>query len=52
MLKRFNKARIRCPVVVHDEINAVFWEEKDPRRTKTKMFPIFNVFMQLLSNFR
>ena len=45
MLKRFNKARIDCPVVVFEEINAVFWKEK-PKMTKK--FPIFNVFMQFL----
>ena len=45
MLKRFTKTRTRCPVVVYEEINAVFWKEKDPKMTKkTKNFQIFNVF--------
>ena len=53
MLKRFTKTRTRCPVVVYEKINAVFWKEKDPKMTKeTKNFQIFNVFMQFLSNFR
>ena len=53
MLKRFTKTKTRCPVVVYEEINAVFWKEKDPKMTKnTKNFQIFNVFKQFLSNFR
>ena len=39
MLKRFNKARIRCPVVVYEEINAFFWKEKDPKMKKKNNFP-------------
>ena len=53
MLKRFTKTRTRCPVVVYEEINAVFWKEKDPKMTKkTKKFQIFYIFKQFLSNFR
>ena len=44
MLKRFTKTKTRCPVVVYEEINAVFWKEKDPKMTKkTKNFQIFKV---------
>ena len=50
MLKRFNKAIISCPVVVYEEINAVFWKEKDPKMTKK--IPISKVFLQFLLNFR
>ena len=53
MLKKFTKTKTRCAVVVYEEINAVFWTEKDPKMTKkTKNFQIFNVFKQFLSNFR
>ena len=53
MLKRFTKTRTCCPVVVYEEINAVFWKEKDPKMTKkTKKFQIFYVFKQFLSNIR
>ena len=42
-----------CPVVVYEEINADFLERKGPKNDKkTKNFPIVNVFMQFLSNFR
>ena len=52
MLKNFNKARIDCPVVVYQEINAVFWIEKTQKRQKkTKNFPILNVSMKFLSIF-
>ena len=52
-LKRFTKTRTRCLVVVYEEINAVFWKEKDPKMTKkTENFQILNVSMQFLSNFR
>ena len=34
MLKRFIKASIRCPVVVYEEIEAVFLERKNPKMTK------------------
>ena len=48
MLKKFTKTRTRCPVVVYEEINAVFWKEKDPKMTKkTNNFQIFNVFKQI-----
>ena len=49
MLKRFNKAQIRCPVVVYEQINAVL-KRKTPKNAKN--FPIFNVFKKFLSNFR
>ena len=29
--KTFNKAKFRCPLVVYEEIKAVFPEEKDPK---------------------
>ena len=55
MLKRFTKTKTRCPVVVYEEINAVFWKEKDPKKDKeNQKFQIFNVFTQFLlelSNF-
>ena len=53
MLKRFTKTTTRCPVVVNEEINAVFLERKRPKNDKeTKNFQIFNAFKQFLSNFR
>ena len=53
MLKKFTNTRTRCPVVIYEEINAVFWKEKDPKMTKkNKNFQIFNVFKHILSNFR
>ena len=52
MMKRFKKTQTRCPVVVYEKINAVFLKEKDPKMTKkTKIFQIFNVFMQFLLTF-
>ena len=47
MLEKLTKTRTRCPVVVYEEKNAVFWKEKDPKMTKkTKNFQIFNVSKQ------
>ena len=40
MLKRFNKTRTRCSVVVH-EINAVLRTKRTQKWQKTKTFPIF-----------
>ena len=40
MLKGFTKTRTRCPVVVYEDINAVFGNKKTQKRTKkTKNFP-------------
>ena len=48
MLKRFDEKRIRCPVVVYEEINAVlFWKEEDPERQKPKI----SRFLTFLCNF-
>ena len=48
MLKKFTKTRTRCPVVIYEEINAVFRKEKDPKMTKkTKI----SRFLTFLSNF-
>ena len=45
MLERFNKTKIRCPVVVYEETNA-FFGKKDPKMTKkNKIVLIFNVFI-------
>ena len=40
MLKSFERARIRHPVVVYEDINAVFWNEK-PENDKNQKFPYF-----------
>ena len=45
-LKKANKARISCPVVVYEKTKA---DQKKDKKLET--FPIFNVFMQILSNF-
>ena len=45
MLKRFNKARSRCPVVVHEKMNAVF-RRKTQNRKKDK-FPDFRSFIAI-----
>ena len=45
-MKRFNKARIRCAVVVYEEIIAFCLERK-----RKKNYSIFNVFMQFLIHF-
>ena len=47
MLKRFDKTRTRCTVVVYKEINAVFWKEKDLKMTTTKN----SRFLTFLCNF-
>ena len=53
MLKRFNKAKVRCPVVVYKEVNVVFLERKGRKiDKKPRNFPIFRVFMHFLSEFR
>ena len=56
MLKRFTKTKTRCPVVVYEEINAVFWKEKDPKMIKkTKNFQILTFlsrFCQILDRIR
>ena len=42
MLKRLTKTKTRCPVVVYEEINAVFWKEKKPKNDKeNQKFPDF-----------
>ena len=56
MLKRFNNARIRCPVVVYEEINAVFLERKRPKNDKKKQkYPDFKhcyaIFVKLSIDF-
>ena len=48
MLKRFNKARVRCRVVVYEEIIAVFLERKGPKNDKT---PKISQFLTFLCNF-
>ena len=50
MLKKFTKRRTRCPVVVYEEIKAVFWKQKDPKMTKKTKAKIFR-FLTFLSNF-
>ena len=53
MLKNFNKTRTRCPVVVYEEINAVFSERKRPKNDKK--IPIFTVlcnFCQIIDRVR
>ena len=44
MLKKFTKTKTRCPVVVYEEINAVFWKEKDPKMTKKTKISRFLTF--------
>ena len=48
MLKRFNNARIGCPVVVYEEINAVLLESKRPKNDKN---PKIFLFLKFLCNF-
>ena len=39
MLKMFNKARIRCPIVFYEDINAVFQKKNYPKDDKiSKIF--------------
>ena len=52
MLKTFNKARIRCPIVFWRD-TCVFLKEKLPKKwQKFQIFLTFNVLMQFLSFFR
>ena len=44
MLKRLMKERICCPKVVYEEVNAVFWEDKDPKMTKKPKIVQFLTF--------
>ena len=45
-MERFNKTRIRCPVVIHEEINEFFLERK------TQKIPDFQHFHAFFSYFR
>ena len=51
MLKTFNEARTLCPIGVYEEIIAVL-QMKKISNWHRKWFPILNVFMHFLSNFR
>ena len=45
MLKTFNKAQTRCPIVFYEEINAVFFKRKILlKMTKITNFPDFQSF--------
>ena len=56
MLKKFNKPRIHCPVVVYEEISSFFLERKRPKNDKKqKKIPDnkrFYAICNFLSNFR
>ena len=41
MVEKFKRARIRCPIVVYEDKNVVFWQEKDPKMTIIQKFPDF-----------
>ena len=43
MFKMSKMAGIRCQVEVYEDLNAVFWKEKDKKWKTNKNFPIFNV---------
>ena len=50
MLKRLNKARFRCPVVVYDEMNAVILGRKRPKSDKNPKIFHFSKFLRWVSS--
>ena len=53
MLKKINKARMRCPVVLYEEIKAVFKKQKEPKKAKkTKKIPDLQSFYAISPNFQ